>query len=259
MPSPSGRSLRYNSSVTKSDELIDYLFTGQAHPLAGELTGWMQASPRFSAFLEVYRDKVRKKFRVTREPESVLDVRGELEVAYHLLADRRLEVAYEPYASARRRGPDFAVTYRANRVFNIEVARVRVQAGEAGAVDISRKEERIVRVLVGKLGQMQPGMANLLAIHTPAEVAQRVDLGRLMGALKLRAERRDPDLYAAGGYTSPADFYSQFLHLSGIVLWATGAPHWVNRQARPALEEKIVRLVSALAGGGKSADERGSP
>jgi hypothetical protein len=35
------------------------------------------------------------------------------------LKDRRLAFAYEPYASEKRRGPDFSVTYRANLVFNL--------------------------------------------------------------------------------------------------------------------------------------------
>ena len=130
------------------------------------LMQWMDSSSRFTAFVETYRDKIRKKIRVTRDPESALDVRGELEVAYGLLTDRRLAVAYEPYASAKRRGPDFAVTYRANLVFNIEVARIRVEERRGGEFDLQRKEERIVRILLDKLGQMQPGMANLLVIHT---------------------------------------------------------------------------------------------
>ena len=154
--------------MTRLAALIAYVFEGQPHLLSGELMQWMEASPRFTAFVETYRDKIRKKIRVTREPESVLDLRGELEVAYGLLNDRRLAVAYEPYASAKRRGPDFAVTYRANLVFNIEVARIRAraQARERSASIIPRAEERILRILLDKLGQMQPGMANLLVIHT---------------------------------------------------------------------------------------------
>jgi len=137
---------------------------------------WMEASSRFTAFVETYRDKIRKKIRVARQPESVLDLRGELEVAYCLLNDRRLAVAYEPYASAKRRGPDFAVTYRTNLVFNIEVARIRVAESELGGIELPRKAERIVRILLDKLGQMQPGMANLLVIHTREELARSIDL-----------------------------------------------------------------------------------
>ncbi|MGB8984164.1 MAG: hypothetical protein WCC12_20020, partial [Anaerolineales bacterium] len=143
--------------MTKPADLTAYLFEGQPHPLSAELARWMDASPRFTLFVETYRDKIRKKVRLARDPETVLDLRGELEVARCLLADRRLEVAYEPYASAKRRGPDFAVTYRTNTVFNVEVARMRT--------DPSRKEERFLRLLLYKLGQMQAGMSNLLAVH----------------------------------------------------------------------------------------------
>ena len=239
----------YNPAVTKQSDLIAYLFEGQPHPLSAALMQWLEASSRFTAFVETYRDKIRKKIRLTRDPESVLDLRGELEVAYCLLNDRRLAVAYEPYASAKRRGPDFAVTYRANLVFNIEVARIRVEESGDDEIDLPRKEERILRILLDKLGQMQPGMANLLVIHTREELRRSIDLGRLMQEVKTRVERKDPSFYAASHYPSTAAFYKDFLRLSGILLWAAKAQLWVNKQARPGLEEKVLRLVSSLLSG----------
>ena len=137
--------------MTKQADLIDYVFDWHPQRLSRELTQWMEASSRFTAFVETYRDKIRKKIRVINESESMLDLRGELEVAYRLLDDLRLSVAYEPYASVKRRGPDFAVTYRSNLVFNIEVARVRVQDSEINGPDLPRKEERILRILLDKL------------------------------------------------------------------------------------------------------------
>jgi hypothetical protein len=242
--------------VTKQADLIAYLFEGRPHLLSGALREWMEASPRFTDFVETYQVKIRKKIRVTREPGSVLDLRGELEVAYGLLNDRRLDVKYEPYASAKTRGPDFSVTYRDNLVFNIEVARLRAEESGPGGIDLPRNEERIVRILLGKLGQMQPGMANLLVIHTREQVARSIDLGRLMQEVKTRAEASDPAFYAAGRYTSPAAFFKEFGHLSGILMWAAGAQTWVNKQARPGLDEKILRLVSSLVGGvGKGSGE----
>jgi hypothetical protein len=65
-----------------------------------------------------------------------------------------------------------------------------------------------------------------------------------MKEVKTRAEGRDPSFYAASRYTSPAAFYKDFLHLSGILLWASEAQLWVNKQARPGLPEKVLRLVS---------------
>jgi hypothetical protein len=189
--------------VTKPADLIAYVFEGQPHLLSEALMQWMEASSRFTDFVETYRDKIRKKIRVTREPESVLDLFVELEVAHCLLNDRRLVVAYEPYASSKRRGPDFAVTYR----------------------------------------------ANLLVIHTREELARSIDLGGLMQEVKTRAEGKDTSFYAASRYTSPAAFYKDYPHLSGILLWAAEAQAWVNKQARPGLPGKVLSLVRSLPSG----------
>jgi hypothetical protein len=235
--------------VTKPADLISYLFAGESHLLSATLMQWMEASSRFTAFVDVYRDKIRKKIRVARDPESAMDLRGELEVAYCLLNDRRLSVTYEPYASAKKRGPDFGVTYRLNLVFNIEVARIRVKQGDMDSNGLGRKEERVLRILLDKLGQMQPGIANLLAIHTGEALSPSLDLNRLMQDIKVRVEGKDPSFYSASRYASPAAFYKDFLHLSGILLWAPGAQPWVNKQARPSLPDKVLRLVSSLPPG----------
>ena len=235
--------------MTKQADLIAYLFEGQPRLLSGALLQWMDASARFTTFVETYRDKIRKKIRLTHEPESALDLRSELEVAYCLLNDRRLVVAYEPYASAKRRGPDFAVTYRTNLVFNIEVARIRREESGVGEIDLPRKEERILRILLDKLGQMQPGMANLLVIHAGEHLARSIDMGRLMQGVKTRVEGKDPTFYGISRYSNPAAFYKDFLRLSGILLWAAEAQLWVNKQARPGLDEKVLRLVGSLLSG----------
>jgi hypothetical protein len=234
--------------MTKQADLIAYLFEGQPHLLSGELFQWLDASSRFTAFVETYRDKVRKKIRLASEQEKILDLRSELEVAACLLRDRRLDVAYEPYPSTKGRGPDFAVTYRVNTVFNIEVARMRVDENGLDGLHLPRKEERFLRILLYKLGQMQPGMPNLLVIHTSPELARSLDLGRLMQEIKTRAEGKDPSFYEISRYASPAAFYRDFLHLNAIVLVAgsPGTQLWVNKQARPALPGEALRLVSSL-------------
>jgi hypothetical protein len=227
--------------MTNPADLNAYLFDGQPPLLSNELLEWMEASSRFTAFVETYRDKIRKKIRVTREPESILDLRGELDVARGLLSDRRLAVEYELDASAKRRGPDFTVTYRENLVFNIEVARMRVDGQE-----LTRWGDRILRILLYKLGQMQPGMSNLLVIHIREELTRSIDLDKLMQAIKTRVEGREPAFYELSRYESPAAFYKDFLHLSGILLWTAEAQLWVNKQARPALGMEVLRLVSSL-------------
>lgn len=232
--------------MTKQDDLIAYIFNGQpqAAGLSAELLRWMDGSTRFTAFVDTYRDKIRKKVRVSRDPETLLDLRGELATACCLTGDRRMAVAYEPYASAKRRGPDFSVTYRANLVFNIEVARLRTEEGEENV--LARKEQRLVRILLSKLGQMQPGMANLLLVSAAAELARQIDLARLMQEMKIKVEGRDPAFYAAKRYESPADFYKDFLRLSGMMLWGPGVVQvWPNKQARPGLAENVLRQVAA--------------
>jgi hypothetical protein len=248
--SPKGR-FPYNTAMSKLADLLVYLFEGEPHLLSEDLMQWMQASSRFTAFVETYRDKIRKKIRLASAPASALDLRSELWIACSLLADRRFALAYEPYASAKRRSPDFAVTYRANLVFNIEVARIR-DAGENHAdrvdsgspVGIQANQERIFRVLLDKLEQLQPGMPNLLVIFASQGLSQSIDLAGLMQALKTRVEGRDPSFYALTRYTSPAAFYKDFLHLTGLLLSASDAQLWANKQARPGLPGKILRLVS---------------
>ncbi|HEX5836376.1 MAG TPA: hypothetical protein VFY26_01005 [Anaerolineales bacterium] len=224
--------------MTQPSDLIAYLFEGQLHMLSAELFQRMKDSPRFTHFVETYRDKIRKKLRITREPESILDLRSELDVARGLLGDRRLDIQYEPYASAKRRGPDFAVTYRTNQIFNIEVARMRTPT-----------ENRFLRLLLYKLGQMQPGMPNLLVIHTETELVRSLNLDSLMQDIKLRVEKKDPAFYELSRYASPAAFYKDFLHMSAILLWAAELQIWVNKQARPPLATEILRVVSSLPPG----------
>jgi hypothetical protein len=142
------------------------------------------------------------------------------------------------------------VTYRKNLVFNLEVARMRAEENEA-----QRREERFLRILLYKLGQMRPGMPNLLVIHARGAL----ELDKFMQELKIRVERKDPSFYEISRYENPAAFYKDFLRLSAVLLWAEGTQLWVNKQARPALEEKVLRLVSSLAAGATTDGRAASP
>ncbi len=228
--------------MTKPADLIEYLLEGQENLLSDELLQWMNRSARFTGFVETYRDKIRKKIRVTRETESLLDVRGELEVAYHLLHDRRFAVEYEAYASARGRGPDFAVTYRTNLRFNIEVSRMRADQNEP----TENNSARLLRILLSKLGQMQAGMANVLVIHTRRQIAQAINLEQFMQEVKTRVEAKERSFYELSRYANPTAFYKDFLHLSGLLLWSPEAQLWVNKQARPALDATVLRQLREL-------------
>ncbi len=233
-----GRYFGYYTYMTRAADLAAYVFDGRPQLLTPSLQAWMEENPRFADFIDTYRDKVRKKVRTAKSAQSQLDLRGELEVAYCLLKDRRLEVAYEPYASTGARGPDYAVTYRANRTFNIEVARIRAVEETASA----GRPERIQRILFEKLGQMKTGMPNLLLIHASDALAQTIPLEALMHDLKLRVEKRE----LAGRYAGPADFYRDFARLNAILLWCGSPQLWVNKQARIALDERVLHLVASL-------------
>lgn len=229
--------------MTKEADLVEFLFNGQDNLLSVELFAWMNASTRFTTFVDTYRDKIRKKMRVTRETESLLDVRGELVVAHRLLGDRRFAVEYEPYPSARGRGPDFAVTYRTKLRFNVEVSRMRADENEV----TENNSARLLRILLAKLGQMQAGMANVLVIHTRRQIAQAIHLEQFMQGIKTRVEGKESSFYELSRYANPTAFYKDFLHLSGLILWSPEAQLWVNKQARPALDGTVLRRLRELA------------
>jgi hypothetical protein len=205
------------------------------------VAAWLAISPRFAKFIEEYKNKIRKKIRVLNGEDMALDLLVELETAYLLLADRRFELSYEPYAGEKRRGPDFAVTWRTNLIFNLEVTRMRNGSGEV--------DGRLADVVCEKLGQMLPAMINLLAVVGSDQVSAPV-LAAAMQRLKLSAEKRDPTLYARQGYQTPADFFKGYERLSGI-LWRHGEDSpvvfWNNPQARHPLSKKVRNLLVGLS------------
>jgi len=107
-----------------TDQLPNYLFDDKPHILAEPISQWLASSPRFKAFATTYRDKIRKKIRITQgNGASTKDLEAELATAYWLLQERRFTVAYEPYGSEKKRGPDYAVTFK-SMSFNVEVTRI---------------------------------------------------------------------------------------------------------------------------------------
>src|SRR5690606_12299679 len=107
------------------DELLNYIFDARPHPLISTFNTWLTATRRFATFVTTNRDKIRKKLRVAQDPETILDVRLELETAYLLLQERTLNLIYEPQPSGQSRRPDFAVTYTTSLTFIVEVTRQR--------------------------------------------------------------------------------------------------------------------------------------
>jgi hypothetical protein len=224
---------------TAVDRLVSYLFDGAdavSDPFAEELAGWLAASTRFRSFLESNRDKVRKKLRGAADTEARRDLRAELRAAHLLVANKGFEVAFEAYGLGKA-GPDFTVTYRGERAFNLEVTRRRTAdaAGYGWA-------------LLAKLRQLPPSVPNavLIAIDGQADAA---DPEAAIRALRARADRKEEEFFVERGFDGSRGFYERFLRLSAVfVLGRDGtgtgtgrASVWINRSARIDLPPRAAR------------------
>ncbi len=223
--------------------LVAYLSDGTTlpGPLA-DLEGWIAGSARVRAFVDENRDKIRKKVRLATADDSRLDLRAELRVATRLLADRRLDLAFEAYGAGNR-GPDFTATYRGGRSFNVEVTR-----RHGPAVD------GLERAILAKLRQLPPSRANVLVVAVDGALDAPPDPTPTMRDLRIRADRHDDAWFAAHGVADSATFHQGALRLSAVVAWSerSGGPAlataWSNAGARIALDPAAMRaVVAALA------------
>src|SRR5207237_4742727 len=135
--------------------------------LAVQFAHWVQASPRFRAFAEIYRDKIRKKVRGITEVEGYRDLQAELATAYFLVLERRFLVEYEKYGTGKQRGPDFSITYKTHIRFDVEVTRLR--GAQAGAAP---EPSKLAHTLCVKLVQLPPRMINILVLAVGPELAK---------------------------------------------------------------------------------------
>ena len=161
-----GRDHRGRGAITTKDqtsaapatavERLAHQLSGRdpGDPLSQELVEWLAGSARFRAFAEAHRDKIRKKVRGAADPDSLRDVRAELRTARLLLADRRIELAFEAYGSGKT-GPDFTITFRGARSFNLEVTRLR-RLPDATGLGAS---------LLAKLRQLPPSAPNAVLVR----------------------------------------------------------------------------------------------
>jgi hypothetical protein len=201
-----------------------------------ELVEWLASSARFRAFAEVHRDKIRKKVRGAADPDSLRDVRAELRTARLLLADRRIELAFEAYGSGKI-GPDFTITFRDARSFNLEVTRLR-RLPDATGLGAS---------LLAKLRQLPPSAPNALLFATDADSAAALDVDAATRMLRTRADAKDERFFSGRGFDGARGFYERYLRLSAVFVSAEGADGharatiWVNRSARIAMPEPAAR------------------
>ena len=201
-----------------------------------ELVEWLAGSARFRAFAEAHRDKIRKKVRGAADPDSLRDVRAELRTARLLLGDRRIELAFEAYGSGKT-GPDFTITFRDARSFNLEVTRLR-RLPDATGLGAS---------LLAKLRQLPPSVPNAVLLATDADTAAALEVDAATRMLRARADTKDERFFAAHGFDGGRGFYERFLRLSAVFVSAEGADGdaratmWVNRSARMAMPEPAAR------------------
>ena len=219
------------------ERLAHYLFDRvPTDPLADEVAGWLAGSSRFRAFAEANRDKIRKKLRGAADVEARRDVRAELRVAHLLLADRRIELAFEAYGSTKR-GPDFTVTFRGERSFNLEVTRPRRAPDAAG----------VGGPLLAKIRQLPPSVPNAVLLAVESGDAEALDVAAAVRSLRDRADAKDETYFATRGFKGTREFYERYLRLGGVLVWSEAAigdaraATWENRSARIALPERAVR------------------
>jgi hypothetical protein len=205
--------------------------------MADELAGWLTDSARFRAFATRHRAKIRKKLRGAKDLDSRRDVRAELAVGRLLVANRRMELAFEAYGSDGP-GPDFTVTLGSHR-FNLEVTRLRGDPAAAG-----------YGALLGKLRQLPPTIANAVILSIEGDDASAYDTGAAVRALRARADAKDEALFTARGFQGTRGFYERFLRLGSVIVWAEAASGtvrasaWTNPSARAPLPVKALRAVT---------------
>ncbi len=247
-----------------NEQLLGYLFDEKAdtHLLASSMSRWIDLSPRFRAFATTYRDKIRKKIRTTQSDASIKDLEAELAAAFWLLQEKRFTVAYEPYSSEKSRAPDFAVTFK-SFTFNVEVTRIGLREGErptpttanepALTLEPEQVGGRLTDSVCDKLGQMRPGMINLLLVMMDSDFFRVLDIQQAMAQLRVRAERKEAGLFARYGFVNSSDFFKYYLRLSGVLVRNAGEPGeedgtadsllWLNKQTKHPLPRPLQTLL----------------
>lgn len=233
-----------------TDELLTYLFDGKPHILSQPMTGWLASSRRFTSFVQTVRDKIRKKIRVTQDPETILDLQLELETAYRLLQERALNLAYEPQLAEKVRSADFAITFTTSLTFMLEVTRLRIENKNPSVTEQMTATspaigDRLADTVCSKLGQLLPQGSNVLLVGVDALGLTENEIRAAMLRTQQRVERTDPAFFQRYRFRDRAEFFSHYQRLSEILVRRTdvhGAESliaWVNPQAKYPLPGRV--------------------
>jgi hypothetical protein len=228
-------------------ELLDHVFGPEPGPDAATFGRWLDASPRFRAFADTYRDKLRKKVATARDPAARRNLWAELGVAYLLARDRRLTVEYEHFGHGGQRAPDFTVRFRVHTVVHVEVTCQQAPAAPAAA-GAAAGDRRLLATILEKLGQLPPGAANVLALVTLEPAYQPEDVARALQGAVSRMKPEDEQYILQRGFRSAREFRQQVQRLSGVLLrWGGAAEHsaglWTHPGARHPLPAGLGRLL----------------
>lgn len=227
-----------NFQTMLTDELLTYLFDGGPHLLFQPMEMWLASSGRFTAFVNTYQDKIRKKLRTTQDKNSLLDLQLELNTAYLLHQEKSLSVVYEPELSKRIRSPDFAVNFTTSLTFMVEVTRVQVDPKDT-------VEARFAETIPDKLGQLLSQRSNILLVGVEGMDPTPGDIRSAMLGIQQRAERNDLAFLQGHGFRDRAEFFRQYQLLSEVIV---RGPHfeatkflvtWINPQAKYPLPSKV--------------------
>jgi len=237
-----------------TDELIDYLFDRQPHTLTNPMQTWLTSSRRFTAFVDSFRNKIRKKIRVTQDSETLLDLRLELDTAYRLLQERTLSLTYEPQLAEKTRSPDFAVTFTTSLTFMLEVTRLRTNQKPMEELG-NAIGDRFADAVCSKLGQLVHQQSNVILVGIDAIRLTQEDVRTAMLRMQGRAERSDPTFFQRYGFRDRTEFFRHYQRLSEILIKGTGSQKgesfvvWVNPQARIPLPSKVRTVLYRSQGG----------
>ncbi len=227
------------------DDLLAEIYGGKKPAFYAEFESWLRQSRRFKAFAQEYRAKIHAKLKNARNEGGRKDLRAELETAALLLKEARFTLEYEKYAASKERGPDFTVTFKTHTLFNVEVRRI-ASLEFTGGQDIEARVVKLILVLLDKVGQMWPGMINLLWLITEGEIAED-DLARALVTLRQLAERKTDDVFTRYGFESAAHFLKKYQQLSGIVIRRPGGVVlWPNALAPHKVPPEIVTAIQRL-------------